>query len=187
MPGFSLHLFNTDGTAYDGEKASGSLSIDGAFTAEYFFNEMFSLQTGLLYTTDTMTISTQKSGHDTVEDFSSKSLVIPVLAGVNFYPSIFSLGIYGGFYMDIPVGGLRYRDNYTRTDEITTRNVLFGYTAGGSAGIKLGPGIVFFDVRYMGDFMKTKTTVNDSPLEMYKRRIIALSIGYRIGLMSQKK
>jgi TolB-like protein len=73
MPGFSIHLFN---------KGSGSFSIDGAFRAEYFINEMFSLQTGLLYTTDTMTIAGQKNvydgfgnfmySYDTKESFATK-------------------------------------------------------------------------------------------------------------------
>jgi TolB-like protein len=174
MPGLSIHLF-TEG--------SGNFSIDGAFRAEYFINEIFSLQTGILYTTDTMTIERQT----TVEEFASKSLVIPLLAGINFYPSIFVLGVYGGLYMDIPAGGLRYRDNYTRTDVNTARNVLFGYAAGGNAGIKLGSGIVFLDVRYMGNFTNAKAAIHTNSVEIYKRNIIAFGIGYKIGFINQKR
>jgi hypothetical protein len=64
---------------------------------------------------------------------------------------------------------------------------LFGYTAGGRAGIKLGPGVVFLDVRYMGDFINAKATVHTSSVEIYKRRIIAIGIGYKIGLINQKR
>jgi hypothetical protein len=196
MLGFSIHLFITNGTDYDGEKGSGSISIDGALSAEFFINEMFSLQTGLLFTADTMTISGQKNVYDasgnlkysynTAESFSTKSLLIPLLGGVNFYPSIFSLAIHGGLYMDIPFNGV-YKDSFTGTEDAYKRNVLFGLAIGGSAGIKLGPGSIFFDMRYMGDFTKAKATVHDSPVELYKRHIIAFGIGYKIGFINQKK
>jgi TolB-like protein len=198
MPGFSIHLFNTDGTDYDGEKGSGSVSIDGAFVAEFFINEMFSVQTGLLYTTDTMTASGQKNAYDasgifkysydTAESFATKSLLIPLLAGINFYPSIFTLGIYGGLYVDISINGIyNYKDIFAKTETAFERTVLFGGAISGSAGIKLGPGIVFFDARYMGDFISAKASINNSLMEMYKRHIIAFGIGYKIGFINQKR
>jgi TolB-like protein len=195
-PGFSIHLFNTDGTDYDGEKGSGSLSFDGTFITEFFINESFSLQTGLSYASDTMTISGQKNVYDNFgnlkysyniqRSFSTKSLSVPLLAGISFYPSIFSLGIYGGLYVDIPVSSV-YKDSIAKTEIIFKRNLLFGYITGGSAGIKLGPGIMFFDLRYRGDFTKAKTTVNNIPMEMYKRHIIAFGIGYKFGLINRKR
>jgi TolB-like protein len=196
MPGFSIHLFNTNGTDYDGEKGGGSSSIDVALSAEFFINELFSLQTGLLFTADTMTISGQKNVYDAsgnyqysyniAESFSTQSLLIPLLGGVNFYPSVFSLAIHGGLYMDIPFNGV-YKDSFTGTEAAFKRNVLFGLALGGSVGIKLGPGSIFFDMRYMGDFTKAKATVHNSPVELYKRNIIALGIGYKIGFINQKK
>jgi hypothetical protein len=187
MPGFSVHLF---------DKGSGNFSIDGALVAEYFINEEFFLQTGLLYTTDTMTISGQKNAYDasgnlkysynTVESFSTKSLLVPLLAGINFYPSIFSLSIYGGLYSDIPFSGL-YKDSFAGTEEEFKRNILFGYAVGGSAGMEIGPGIMFLDVRYMGDFTNTKATITNRPAENYKRRILAFGIGYKIGFINQQR
>jgi hypothetical protein len=196
MPGFSIHLFNTNGTDYDGGKGNGSFSIDGTFIVEFFINEMFSLQTGLSYTTDTMTILGQKNvyddsgnfkySNDTAESFSTESLLIPLLAGINFYPSIFSLGIHGGLYLDVPINSI-YKDSFAETEGPFERNILFGWTVGGSAGIKLGPGIMFFDIRYMGDFINAKTTMNNTPVELYKRNLIAFGVGYKIGLINQKR
>jgi hypothetical protein len=196
MPGFSIHLLNTDGTDYDGKEGSGNFSIDGAFRAEFFFNEIVSLQTGLLYTTDTMTTSGKKNiyadsgnlkySYDTVESFSTQSLLVPLLAGINFYPSIFVLNIYGGLYADISFNSVN-KDNFAGTEDAFKRNILFGYAAGGSAGIKLGQGILFFDARYMGDFINASTTVNNRTVELYKRQIIAFGIGYKVGLINQKK
>jgi TolB-like protein len=198
MPGFSLHLFNTNGTGYDGKKGSGNFSIDGALSVEFFINEMVSLQTGLLYTTDTMTVSGQKTVYDasgnfsysynTTESFSIGSLSVPLLGGINFHPSIFALGIYGGLYADFPIqAGSIYTDKFAGTRDAFERSFLFGCTVGGSAGIKLGPGSIFFDVRYMGDFISARITVNDRQLEVYKRHIIAFGIGYKIGLINQKR
>ncbi|MDR3283770.1 MAG: hypothetical protein LBS97_01155 [Treponema sp.] len=199
MPGFSAHLFTADGTDGDGEKVSGSYSIDGAFMAEFFINELVSLQTGLMYTTDTMTIAGQKNvsddsgnfkySYDTVESFATKSLLVPLFAGINFYPSVFALGIYGGIYADIPAEDLRYsyRDSYASAEERTTRNILFGYAVGGSAGIKLGTSVLFFDVRYLGDFINPTATVNNEPSELYKRHIFAIGIGYKIGFINHKR
>jgi TolB-like protein len=196
MPGFSTHLFDTNGTACDGQEGSGSFSIDGDFIAEFFINEMFSLQTGVLYTTDTMTISEQKNeydslgnlkySYDTLESFSTQSLLVPLFVGINFYPSVFSLGIYGGAYADIPVNNT-YKDSFAGTEDVFERNILFGYAVGGSAGIKFGSSIVFFDVRYIRDLVKAEVTLNNSPAEIYRRHIIAFGIGYKIGLISQKR
>jgi hypothetical protein len=177
MPGFSIHSFDTNGTDYDGTKSSGNFSIDGAFIAEYFITRVFSLQTGLLFTTDTITIGT-------TESFSTRSLLIPLLAGINFHPSIFVVGFYGGVYLDIPFNGV-YNNGFD--EDGFDRSLLFGYTAGGSAGIKFGPGIVFLDARYMGDFINAKATVNNSQAETYKRHIIAFGIGYKIGFINQKR
>jgi hypothetical protein len=46
---------------------------------------------------------------------------------------------------------------------------------------------VFFDIRYMGDFINVKTTMNNTPVELYKRNIIAFGVGYKIGLINQKR
>jgi hypothetical protein len=115
-------------------------------------------------------------------------LLIPLLGGINFNSLIFVLGLYGGFYIDIPIPFNNiYKNSFAGTEDVFERNILFGYAAGGSAGIKLGPGIVFLDVRYMGDFINANTTINNIPMEIYKRRIIAFGVGYKIGLLNQKR
>jgi hypothetical protein len=61
MPVLSMRLFNTGGTDYDGQEAGGSYSAGGAFIAEFFLSEQFSLQTGVFYATDAMTVSGGKT------------------------------------------------------------------------------------------------------------------------------
>jgi hypothetical protein len=198
MPGFSAHLFDDGAIADSGEKGSGSYSFDGALIAEYFINELFFLQTGLFFTADTITISEQKNAYDdsgtvkytyeTTGSFATQSLLFPLLAGISFYPLVFSPGIYaaiqGGLYADIPINNV-YKDSFAGTEGRFTRNILFGWTLGGSAGVKFGQGIIFFDVRYSGDFMNAKLTMNNTPHD-YKRNIIAFGVGYKIGYINQK-
>jgi hypothetical protein len=64
---------------------------------------------------------------------------------------------------------------------------LFGYAAGGSAGIKLGSSVLFFDVRYLGDFINASATIDTKPVELYKRHTITVGIGLKIGFINQKK
>jgi curli biogenesis system outer membrane secretion channel CsgG len=187
MPGFSIHLFN---------KGGGNFSIDGAFSAEFFINEMFSLQTGLFFTSDAMTVSGPKNvyddagnlkySYDSTESFTTASLSFPLIAGINFYPSIFSLSVHGGLYVDVPINSV-YKDSFFGTENGFERDVFFGYAVGGSAGVKLGPGILFFDMRYLGDFIPAKATIHNAPVELYTRHIIAFGIGYKIGFINQKK
>jgi hypothetical protein len=129
-----------------------------------------------------------KYSYDTVESFSTQSLLVPLLAGINFHPSIFSLGIYGGLYVDISINGeYKNENNFAPAEAAFQRNILFGFAAGASAGIKFGPGIVFFDLRYMNDLINAEVTINNRPLDLYRRHIIALGIGYKIGLINQKR
>jgi hypothetical protein len=62
-----------------------------------------------------------------------------------------------------------------------------GWTLGGSAGMKLGPGALFVDLRYMADFEGTRIQRKGSIIEAYSRGMMAFSLGYEIGLMNIKK
>jgi hypothetical protein len=63
---------------------------------------------------------------------------------------------------------------------------LVNFVAGGSVGVKIGPGILFADIRYWGDFSGTKIEGSDFTLEPYRRSMLSFGIGYEIGLFTMR-
>jgi curli biogenesis system outer membrane secretion channel CsgG len=188
-PALSIRMYDTEGTAYSDESADNNLSMDIALQIDIQLHRLFALQTEFLFTADTMHIDkTINAGglysYDTVQSFSSNSLIIPLFAKLTYRPSSFDIDIFGGVYMDIPLDEVHYKDSYSGTEESSRRNIQFGFGAGGSFGIKLGPGILYLDARYMRDFMNTSIMLDDKITDIYKRSIIAFGIGYRMGFFN---
>jgi hypothetical protein len=61
-----------------------------------------------------------------------------------------------------------------------------GFVAGGSIGIKAGPGILFTDIRYWGDFSAAKIDGSGFSMEVYRRSMLSFGIGYEIGFFTMK-
>jgi hypothetical protein len=124
--------------------------------------------------------------YDTIYSFSSNSLIIPLFAKFTFRPSIFDIDIFGGAYIDLPLT-VQYKDSFNGTEKNIARNSLFGFGAGGSCGMNLGPGIIYCDTRYMRDFTKTNVVLDDEEIDIYRRNIIAFGIAYKMGFFDIKQ
>ena len=61
---------------------------------------------------------------------------------------------------------------------------IFGITGGAAVALRLGPGSLVTDIRYINDFTPVIAGEKDSekPMDLFTRRALALSLGYQIRL-----
>jgi hypothetical protein len=127
-------------------------------------------------------------------------LLIPVLAKLTARPTIFELSGLAGVYFTVPLGDIKFVFNseyYERiiiNTEFAWDSPPIGLMVGANFGIKLGPGVLFADIRFMMDFMPIKNkegsvTWDSWPYdkwtflsnELFERRKMLFDLGYRIG------
>ena len=195
-PGFSVHLYNIENSEYRSESVNNGVSFD--FSAQFGIqiHPLFALQIEMIGTADSAAISgavdvADETGnflyhYETMYVFDSASMIIPVLVKLTLRPDIFSLGLFAGAYFSFP-GQVNYSDSYLGKSEKRSASPNPGFVAGASAGIKLGPGSLFMDMRYMSDFSETKVQGSGRTSEIYKRGMAAFGIGYEIGFVNLKK
>jgi hypothetical protein len=147
----------------------------------YFFpdgiGQYLGLQTEAIYTMDSFKAS-WTGGNSHIIKYSS--LMVPLLFKFVVRPRIFMFQGYGGVYVSIPLGKAALNVNGNTSS--ASFSVLGGFSAGGSAGIKLGPGALFGDFRYSGDFTNLKISDNGSR-ELSRRGKFSVSLGYEIGFL----
>jgi hypothetical protein len=157
---------------------------------------------------------------------TTETLLIPVIAKLTVRPSIFELSGLAGVYFTIPLGNIGFdfsgaavtppQDGsfgilgiHSINDSLEWDFPPLGLMAGANLGIKLGPGVLFADIRYMMDFMPIKNkewsgwirpsgydpddalaaqgiATKIEPKELFERRKIVMSLGYRIGIGNRK-
>ena len=125
--------------------------------------------------------------HETNYTFESASLIVPLMAKLTFRPNIFSLGLFAGVYFSFPLGKISYSESYSGLNDKGTTSPNPGWIVGANAGIKLGPGAIFLDMRYMADFTKVKFQGAGGAKEIYSLGIAAFSIGYEFGFVNRQK
>jgi TolB-like protein len=164
---------------------SGQGTVEGGITAAlnfaYFFHQgigqYLGLQTEAVYTIDSFKAAWTGGNSQTV---TYSSLTVPLFLKFVLRPGIFMIQGYGGLYVSIPLGRAALNTNGNTSS--ASFSVLGGFAAGGSAGIKLGPGVLFGDFRYGADFTNLKINDNGSR-ELSRRSKISVSLGYEIGLL----
>jgi TolB-like protein len=196
-PGFSVHFYNIEDGEYHNGSVNNGVSFDIAAQFAVQMHPLFALQLELIGTADSASISDTKAvadeagnflyNYESAYGFNYQSMIIPVLAKFTLRPDIFSLALFGGAFFSIPLGSINYSDSYLDQDEKRTATPNPGWVAGVNAGIKLGPGVIFLDMRYMGDFTATKVQGGGRTAELFKRSMTAFSIGYEIGFINIKK
>jgi hypothetical protein len=157
---------------------------------------------------------------------TTDTLLIPIIAKLTARPSIFEVSGLAGVYFTIPFGNMGFDFSgaaishpndtyfnhygvYSIDDNLDWDFPPLGLMAGASFGIKMGPGILFTDIRFMMDIMPIKNKEwdgwirppgydPDNPLaaqgistridskELFERRKILISLGYRIGVGNRK-
>jgi TolB-like protein len=196
-PGVSVSFYNIENGEYSGRSVNNGVSFDIAAHLAIQMHPLFAFQIELIGTADSAAISdtadvTDETGnflyrYETMHVFDYRSMIIPVLAKLTLRPDIYFLGLFGGAYFSFPLGSINYTDSFSGRSEKRTAAPNPGWVAGANAGIKLGPGVIFLDMRYMADFNMTKVQGDGRVNEIFRRGMAAFSIGYEIGFVNLKK
>jgi hypothetical protein len=153
------------------------------------------VQTGILFTMDNVpAFGTTKNNKLTTSDFNYKStsMMIPVVVMATFRPDQWLFAPLGGIYFNIPLGKMESEgklDSPTGTSsygwESKEKWMGLGWTAGFEVGRRVGPGTLFFDVRFSADFGDT-VWKGENKKGLYQRSGTTLSLGYEFGLLQKK-
>jgi hypothetical protein len=177
---------------YRGEQTSDAraVSVEGGVFAAADLNSLFTLQLELLFTGDTLVYRDLNLASPTViienERFRTYSLMAPFLIKMNFRPGPVRLSPLAGIYVTAPLGEIRYRTNADEEDRYYSYSAMpLGYTGGLQGAVKFGPGMLFADLRYSGDF--GAVTINNDEQTKYRRTMFSFSLGYEFGVLYRKK
>ncbi|MDR2746374.1 MAG: PorT family protein [Treponema sp.] len=192
-PGFTLGFrFGISPRWYisPGEQSAGAqaLVVEGGVSGSFRLNPLLALQLELIMTGDTV-VYRGLSAADEIYNvkYSSLSLMIPLLLRMNFRPGLARLSPLAGLYVVFPLGDARYhRSTGASTQSYSySFTVPLGFTLGFEAAIKLGPGEVFTDLRYNGDF--GRVNINDPDKTKYKRHVFSITLGYEFSFLDRNK
>jgi hypothetical protein len=183
--GASLHFYDA-GDMYQDTMPDPGVSVDFAVQFGIQVHKYAALQIEAVVTADSMNLSFVENVNDTSgvlmytreakRSFNSRSLLIPLLVKATFKPDIFSLAPFGGAYLSLPLGKMEYTANGVSQD--LTFDIVAGIVFGGSFGIHMGPGEMFFDIRYMRDLSETSVKLSGADIKPYSRSIALLGFGY---------
>jgi hypothetical protein len=178
--GAGIHNYNTNNGDYGaGEGASVSFDFAGQITVQLLY--WFGLQYELAGTADRMTTALPVGEKTAACSFASSSLVMPLLARFTVRPANYAFSLIAGPYVQIPTGDMTWG---TGNSEFTSAmNVQLGAVAGASAGLKLGPGVLFLDARYWQDFDQTRIRDRNALHPVYNRSMATVNVGYEIGFI----
>jgi hypothetical protein len=157
--------------------------------AAYKFLSFLSLQAGASVYFDSAEFRASAINNGTLtyrtDTYQSWTLQVPVTAKFTFPLDPFILSLFVGPYFTVPLGPMT-RKTAGSAIQLTTDYTLslpIGVTGGVEVGGRLGPGILFADLRYGADIGRTH--INDSGLEFHRSRI-SLSLGYQLGFFKKK-
>jgi hypothetical protein len=122
------------------------------------------------------------------DNYVSSSLMIPALLKFHIIKPPFIISPFGGVYWVIPLGLMEFettREGVSSQPYEYTLSPALGITAGLNAGLRLGPGILFIDLRYGFDL--GKTVIHMEIDREYTRKMLSFSLGYELALINKKK
>jgi hypothetical protein len=172
-----------------GELSAGAqaLVLEGGVSGSFRLNSLLALQLELILTGDTV-VYRGLSLDDQIYNvkYSSLSLMIPLLLRMNFRPGSMRLSPLAGLYMIFPLGGVRYRESKDGSvrSYAASFSVPLGFTLGFEGAVKFGPGEVFADLRYNGDF--GMVNISDPDKTKYRRHVVSITLGYEFGFLDKE-
>lgn len=116
------------------------------------------------------------------------SLELPILVTYDIGLGPVTLTLLLGPNISFPINKMKVTtalNSSSATDEWNIANkAIFGITGGAAVALRLGPGSLVTDIRYINDFTPVKAGEKDSenPMDLFTRRALALSLGYQIRL-----
>lgn len=123
------------------------------------------------------------------DSYNSKSLMFPVTLKFPLAFDPYIVTPFGGVYLALPLGQMNLE---TSNSSGTTGDFPYGLTMGlgitmgVDLGVRLGPGVLFLDLRYGGDLGETVIQMNDGTTRSYKRAMLSFSIGYELALLNKR-
>jgi hypothetical protein len=149
-------------------------------------------QVELLFTMDFAPQFNITDGHLTADAKSTtSSLMIPVVFMITFRPDEWLIGPFAGLCINIPLGPMKLEivsgdANVPSDSSYKWDSGGLGWTAGIEVGRKVGPGTLFADIRFIGDFgdiVSDMTPENSPPVTIkYRRTGVSVSLGYSFAL-----
>jgi hypothetical protein len=163
-------------TTQPGITAEPYLGFEIAALCEIQLFRLLSLQPEIIYSRDEITVNNPIYG---VISVSSNTLAIPLLAKLTVRPGIFYLAAFTGPTVILPLGPMEVtQGGATGAYDFSPTLAL---TGGADAGMKFGPGLLFFDFRYSGDLGFVQSNGDGQ----YRRNIVSISLGYNYGLVNK--
>jgi hypothetical protein len=173
-----------------GEQSAGAeaLIVEGGASGSFRLNPLLALQLELILTGDTV-VYRGLNANDEIYNvkYSSLFLTVPLLLRMNFRPGPVRLSPLAGLYLVLPLGDIRYRESMDGSSRSYSYafSVPLGFTLGFEGAVKFGPGEVFADLRYNGDF--GMVNINDLEKTKYKRHSFSITLGYEFGFLDRNK
>jgi hypothetical protein len=173
-----------------GEQSAGAeaLIVEGGASGSFRLNPLLALQLELILTGDAV-VYRGLNAKDEIYNVKYRSffLMVPLLLRMNFRPGPVRRSPLAGLYFVLPLGDIRHRkstDGSSRSYSYSF-SVPLGFTLGFEGAIKFGPGEVFADLRYSGDF--GMVDINDPEKTKYKRHGFSITLGYELGFFDRNK
>jgi hypothetical protein len=189
--GPSLRMYTpTDDTRYTGGDAFG-FALDTAVQAAVQVLPFLSIQGELIFTWDRASrwdyfhaVSGERDRF--TWDYTSFSLMFPLMAKLNFYTGKFRISPFLGLYFMVPLGDIQISESLTDGEESSSYQYSppVGLLGGLSGAMKLGPGMIFADLRYAADLGKVDPAGGD--IKTYLRSMGSLTFGYEWAFFVKK-
>jgi hypothetical protein len=183
--GISLGFYDNGGglmdkSVYPSQTINGTPAFNAALCVSVPVWKLFAVQAEALVTNDSFELLSGKTSLMTV---SYTSFMIPLLLKLVHHPSIFTVQGYAGAYLSLPLGKMeiKHHNGLTNTDF----SLVPGFMGGGGFGVKLGPGYVMADVRYVRDFFNVTAAYSGNRGVSLRSKVL-FALGYEIGLISRK-
>jgi hypothetical protein len=159
---------------------NGALTLAWMFPDNALFASPFGLQAEVLFDWD------YNWGQGEEKDFNYMTLAFAGVLRTHLYrkgKAAITL-LTGGYFALAPFENDRHFTNTVKVGDKRYPNG-FGLTAGINGGQKFGPGYLYLEVRWMGDFFSTTYSKDDNL--GFKRHLVGLCIGYEFGIIEKKK
>ncbi|MDR1617930.1 MAG: hypothetical protein LBS06_02635 [Treponema sp.] len=158
--------------------ADQAFTWEGAFQASVRLLPFLALQGEAVFTQDRI------FSRDV--EISSYSMMFPLLVRFIIRKNNVTFSPLGGVYYILPVGDMEFSSSGVSVFSSWNHPLPLGYTLGLSAGIKLGPGDLFFDLRYSGDLSAAEID-NVAGSKLYTRNMVSFTLGYEFGFINRKR
>jgi hypothetical protein len=151
---------------------------EGAFQASVRLLPFLALQGEAIFTQDRLSAGGLR--------MSSYSMMFPLLMRFIIRKNNVILSPLGGVYYILPVGDMEFSASGVSVFSPWTCPLPLGYTLGFSAGVQLGPGSLFLDLRYSGDLSAAEID-SAGGSKLYTRNRASFTLGYEFGLVNRKR